>query len=161
MKKLITILVLISLFGLFGNKQANAQTSKARYPDSAIVRGDNTFVSFNDTQSKKEPIPKLVVRKIRKIITESINSVGIEDDQPGNNIVFKINYKNGIAIYVVKIYVFAAISYKLIAYDPKNRTITKIPPTIIGTFMENNEEGFVKDARLIDGRLLYFDRLVK
>lgn len=120
----------------------------------AIVRPDNTFVTFNDTLSKKEVVPPVMSQHILYMFQHY-------KDDPYNiavksPIIYKVTYSQQIDIYVVELRISAGIEYKLFAFDHDLKIGTTHPMSIFGSYMENKEEGFAKQYRLLSPSYIYF-----
>jgi hypothetical protein len=125
----------------------------------AIVRADNDFVTYNDEYSERESIPEIVSKKIRSILDEcKTDYIRYDNSKECEYSIFRIKYTNIVSIYIAKVNLEPTIRYYLIAYDSKTSRITNKPPWIYGSYMENDEEGFVPESRLLEKPLIYFSR---
>jgi hypothetical protein len=151
MKWLLLSVALLQLQVL--NAQSVNHPDKQPAAVKAIVRADNSFVTYDDSVSKTVTVPPKVGAKISAIYSHYKDDPFSAGYKP---LVFKVSYNSKIDIYVLKIHSAAGIAYQFLAYDHHSKNITARPIAIFGGFMENNEEGFKKEYRLLSGPCLYF-----
>ena len=152
------LLIFVSYFLLtgFSSKVENKGKNDA-LTMKAIVRADNDFVTYSDEYSARENIPRIVSKKILSLLEECKgDDIRYDKSTECKHIVFKVKYTDSISIYIPKIYLDPTLRYYFIAYDSKTSRITAKPPYINGDNMENGEEGFRPEARLLKNPLIYF-----
>jgi hypothetical protein len=157
MKRLNKISFLLSII-LFMSYQSDvyAQSKRVIYKNlSAIKRTDNSFVTYNDSTSIRAKVPLMVQKKINSFIARRSLSK-THDLIRERPLIFEVHYDNSTSIYVVKYTFMFTIFYQFIGLDLKSSAITETPPAIIGTYLENNEEGFEAGGHLISGKMIKF-----
>jgi len=115
----------------------------------AIIRSDNSFVTYVDSSSATEALPENIQEKISAIKPKSSATDSIH--------IFKVVFDSKVSIYIVKFENFNDIRYKFIAYNKLTGQLTNEPPEINGKWMENNEAGFNKENRLLSSPLIFFE----
>lgn len=148
---LIVFLICLNCGVSYGQNQFGLKFKRIR----AICRTDNSFVTYNDSLSPKENIPSIVISKIKDLYKKTyiINPWRNENNNP---VIFKVSYSRDIDIYIVKIYFFNGILYRLIAFNNVTKITTTISPIINGKWMENQERGFSKNIHFLENPLIYF-----
>ena len=151
-------LLFISCIFLTGSSDAFENTEKNDdLTIRAIVRSDNDFATYNDKDSERENIPEIVSKKIRYLLEECrTDYYRYDKSSECKYIVFKVKYTDSISIYICKIYYQHSVRYYLLAYDSKTSRITDKSPHINGDHMENDEEGFRPEYRLLEKPLISF-----
>ncbi len=157
MKILNKISFLLSII-LFMSYQSDgyAQSKRIIYKNlRAIKRTDNSFVTYNDSTSVRVKVPLMVQKKINSFIARRslFKTHDLIRERP---VIFEVRYDKSTSIYVVKYTFMFTIFYQFIGFDSKSSTITENPPAIIGTYMDNNEEGFEAGDHLISGKMIEF-----
>jgi hypothetical protein len=112
----------------------------------AVKRADNSFVTYSDTISAKEKVPVVVSNKVISI-AKTVKNIAI---------IFKVDYDTVISLYIAKTIGLNKISYHIIAYNKNTNKVADHPQTINGKWMENNEDGFAKSAKMLKEPLIYF-----
>lgn len=148
----VSCLLLTGFSDAFENTDKNDELTM-----KAIVRSDNDFATYNDKDSLRENIPEIVANKIRYLLKECrTDFYRYDKSSECDYIVFRVKYTKYISVYVSKIYYQHSVRYYLVAYDSKTSRITNKPPHINGDAMENDEEGFLPEARLLEKPLISF-----
>ncbi|MEZ4884905.1 MAG: hypothetical protein R3E32_09285 [Chitinophagales bacterium] len=130
------------------------KTNKNNDLYNVVIRSDSTFVTYNDTLSKREEVHMRVFQKINDIIELNFYETKYEKDKIDG--IFMVKYSDEINIYVVKLKSFAILYYTVFAENIKTGKLSSNPFYINGKWMENNEAGFRFESRLLEEPLLYF-----
>lgn len=139
MKKVI-LTILTSLIFPFAQAQ--------NWLDTVIVRDDNNYVSYYDTVSFREKMPKNVKEELKTNFNKSqdIDSLDFILEvlaYEKYNLIFRIAFSEHVDLYVVKYCVFNSIEYYFFGYDKLNDKISQNPYRINGNWIDNNESGFI------------------
>jgi len=146
MNKILFSKCALSISLIIFNVRINAgQNLNSQSTLKAILRRDNSFVSYNDSLSKKQIIPTIVANKIAAIYKK--HSKDPYADKNLNPIIFKVCYNDSVDIYVAKVYSVGSAVYKFLAFNHYSRQVGKYPISIYGGFMENSEGGFNQEYR--------------
>src|ERR1700753_4089415 len=109
MKWIVCIAVIFQIQVLFakGTLRQHAKTAEIE----AIVRPDNSFVSYNDHHGKTVPIPQIVREKIRSVFEKYSTDPVFAGHK---TVVFKVRYSGHVDLYIIKINPSSGITYKFL-----------------------------------------------
>lgn len=115
-----------------------------------IIRHDNDFSTLQDsTVHKTESMPVNVSKKLDSLLDYN-NEYLFQR-------AFKIQYANGIFIYVLRLKgPYDSIRYYLVGWNEQSDLATASCPEINGKWMENGEAGFNPKSRLVKGKMIDF-----
>ncbi len=150
MKNVITIAFICILLGHVGCNSQNKMDIRA------ICRTDNDFTTTYDSIGKLEIVPLKVGVKINSIV-DSCKNISINNSIDYR--VFKVKYSAKVNIYILKLTMFNKIEYTFLLYNQIGNHISSLIPFINGKWMDNEEEGFYEDSKLISKPLIYFEDL--